>query len=146
MTNTKKSQGPVRQSGPDIFAESYCIASAHTPVTSSAGNQLENAAFIVKAWNAHDDLVQFAELVAAGHLTKEGFIDAAKRTLERNNLEKTELDDEVYTNEEIASVQKIALDMARKSASLPDFFGVKAMWEEMAEGLEQSLKEKGYNP
>lgn len=32
------------------------------------------------------DLLNFAQLVAAGHLTKEGFVDAAKRVLERNHL------------------------------------------------------------
>lgn len=32
------------------------------------------------------DLLEFAKLVAAGHLSREGFIEAAKTVLERNRL------------------------------------------------------------
>ena len=37
-------------------------------------------------FQAAQDLYNFTKLVAAGHLTKEGFVDAAKRVLEANRL------------------------------------------------------------
>jgi hypothetical protein len=44
-----------------------------------------NATFIVRACNAHDELVAFVNLVAAGHLTHSGFVDAAKEVQRRLN-------------------------------------------------------------
>lgn len=94
MTNTKHTPAPWEETSRDIISyiggESIYIARAFSNGEPQLGwtnpgcSSIEakaNARFIVKAVNCHDELLAFAELVAAGHLTRQGFVDAAQRVV-----------------------------------------------------------------
>ena len=63
------------------------VAECHYPSayagSGDAAMAKANAAFIVRACNMHDDLLGFLNLVAAGHLTQSGFVEAAKNVQRR---------------------------------------------------------------
>lgn len=75
MTNTTHTPGPwlVSRNYIRVHADKECIAE----IIGNEKNRQANARLIAAA----PDLLAFAKLVAAGHLTKEGFIESAQRII-----------------------------------------------------------------